>query len=239
MKQLLLSCLLAGLAPHAAIAADAGPCEARSLAFGDAWKHRPLSKLKRDTAYAVVRDGAGRSVLRATAERAASLYVDVLKPMASTSASLAWEWKTDALVPGADNREKSREDAPLRVLAAFAGDVATLPDDEQKRFRRAKSLAGRDPPFATLMYIWTDHVPVGTVIPSAHTSQVKMIAVASGPTGLGTWQAVKRNLADDYRRAFGADPGPLLGVAVMTDTDNTGAKAVGEYADVRIACGGG
>ena len=74
------------------------------------------------------------------------------------------------------------------------------------------------------------------MIASAHTSQVKMIAVASGSAGLGKWQAVKRDLAGDYRRAFGAEPGPLLGVAVMTDTDNTGAKAVGLYADIRLEC---
>ena len=86
------------------------------------------------------------------------------------------------------------------------------------------------------MYIWTDQVPVGTVIPSAHTSQVKMLAVASGTGGLGSWQVVKRNLAEDYKRAYGAEPGPLLGIGVMTDTDHTGAKAVGEYAGLRLGC---
>ena len=234
--------MLAGCLIDAAIAGAAVPCEEHSLAFGDAkagWKHRPLSKLKRDTVYAVVRDGSGRSVLRATADGAASLYGALLTPMASASVWLSWRWKTDALVPGADNRDKSREDAPLRVMAFFDGDVATLPADEQTRFRRAKRIAGRDPPFATLMYVWTDHVPVGTIIPSAHTSQLKLIAVASGPAGLGNWQSVTRRLADDYRHAFGASPGPLLGVAVMTDSDNTGAKAVGEYTDVRIGCAGG
>jgi hypothetical protein len=50
---------------------------------------------------------------------------------------------------------------------------------------------------------------------------------------------VQRNLADDYRRAYGAEPGPVVAVAVMTDTDNTGTKAVGEYAGVRIGCVGG
>jgi hypothetical protein len=49
---------------------------------------------------------------------------------------------------------------------------------------------------------------------------------------------VRRNLAADYRKAFGAAPGRVLGVAVMTDTDNTGAKAVGEYADIRFDCSG-
>ena len=49
---------------------------------------------------------------------------------------------------------------------------------------------------------------------------------------------VKRNLAEDYRRAYGTDPGPIIGVAVMTDTDNTGTQAVGEYAGIRIGCVG-
>jgi hypothetical protein len=89
------------------------------------------------------------------------------------------------------------------------------------------------------MYIWSDHVPAETVIPSAHTSRVKMLVVASGTQGFGRWHAVRRNVAADYRRAFSAAPGRLLSVAVMTDTDNTGAKAVGEYADIRLGCAAG
>ncbi len=241
-QHFLVNGLLALLVPAAAVAAaPAGPCQALNLGFDQkqaVWKHQPLSKLKRDTVYTVATDG-GRSVLRGSADGSASLYVAALKPAASTAMSLSWEWKTGALVPGADNRDKSREDAPLRVLVAFDGDVATLPEEEQTRFKRAKSLSGRQPPYAVLMYLWTDHVPVGTVIPSAHTSQVRMMAVASGAGGLGNWQAVTRNLAEDYRRAYGAEPGPLLGVAVMTDTDNTRTQAVGEYAGLRISCAGG
>jgi len=235
---LLVGCVTAG----AAEAADAAPCEPRSLGFDlkDAgWTHLPMSRLKRDTVYTLVQDGDRRGVLRASADASASFYVAMLKPAISPPMTLSWEWKTDALVPGADNRDKGREDAPLRMLVAFDGDHATLPEAEQARFRRARNLTGRELPFAVLMYIWSDHVPVGTVIPSAHTSQVKMLAVASGQGGLGSWQSVQRRLADDYRRAYGAEPGPVLGVAAMTDTDNTGAKAVGEYADIRISCGGG
>jgi hypothetical protein len=226
-------------APALAAAPDAGaPCEARRLAFDDqvaGWAHVPLSKLKRDTVYSVGKDGE-RAELRAEANRSASLYVAPLKPALRTPATLAWEWKTDALVPGADSRDRKREDAPLRVLVAFDGDLDTLPAEEKKRFQRARSLTGRTPPYAVLMYIWTDHVPVGTVIPSAHTSQVKMLAVASGRAHLGSWQAVERDLAEDYRKAFGAEPGPVSGIAAMTDTDNTGQRAVGHYAGIRIAC---
>jgi Protein of unknown function (DUF3047) len=179
----------------------------------------------------------GRLVLRASADGSASLYVAPIKPAMAVPTTLSWDWKTDALVPGADNRDKAREDAPLRVLVAFDGDITTLPDVEQKRFKRAKNLTGRQPPYAVVMYIWSDQVAPGTVIPSAHTSQVKMLVVASGAGGLGSWQSVQRNLRDDYRLAYGAEPGPVLGAAVMTDTDNTGTKAVGEYAGIRFKCG--
>lgn len=246
-NRVLVSFVLAAVVPPVALAREtAVPCESRSLGFDlqeVGWKHQPLSKLKRDTRYAVVNDGARPAVLRAVADKSASLYVaafkPAIKPAQGMPMSLSWEWKTGALVPGADNRDKAREDAPLRVLIAFDGDMATLPEAEQARFKRARNLSGRQPPYAVLMYIWTDQVTVGTVIPSAHTSQVKMLAIASGPTGLGQWQAVKRNLADDYRQAYGAEPGPVLGIAVMTDTDNTGTKATGNYADIRVTCTGG
>ena len=130
----------------------------------------------------------------------------------------------------------SREDAPLRVILSFDGDHASLPEAEQARLKRAKWLSSSDIPYATLMYIWSDGVAVGSVITSAHTTQVKMLVVASGASGLGAWQSVRRNIAEDYRRAYGAEPGRLLSVAVMTDTDNTGGKALGHYADIRFEC---
>lgn len=242
MHRFFVSMLCFGCLGANAAAPHAGePCAPRDLGFDQksaGWAHLPLSKLKRDTDYGVVKAGDRPAVLRASADRSASLYVAPLKPSVRAPMTLSWEWKADALVAGADNRDKNREDAPLRVLVAFDGDTATLPDAEQKRFSRAKNLAGREPPYAVLMYVWTDHVPMGTIIPSAHTSQVKMMAVASGKGGLGSWQSVQRNLADDYRRAYGAEPGPLLAVAVMTDTDNTGTRAVGEYSGLRITCPG-
>lgn len=240
MKKTALGMFLACLPVVCVAAGTAEPCAARDLGFDNkqaGWKHQPLSRLKRDTVYTLVPDGDRPGVLRATADRSASLYVAAVKPALRTPMTLSWEWKADALVPDADNRDKSREDAPLRVVVAFDGDVATLPEADRKRFKRARVLSGHEPPFAVLMYVWTDHVPVGTIIPSAHTGRLKMLAVASGPEGLGSWQKVRRNLADDYRRAYGAEPGPVTGIAVMTDTDNTGEKSVGDYAGIRIDCG--
>jgi hypothetical protein len=233
---LVLAAACSGL-PHQAHAA--GPaCQPRNLDFGDpavSWIHQPLSKLKRDTVFTRVQED-GVTVLKAVAERSASLYVTPVDRATGVPATIEWRWRTDALVPGADNRERKREDAPLRVLVAFDGDRSRLPEAERKRHERAQSLSGRPPPYAALMYIWSDGVPVGTVIPSAHTTQLKMLVVASGSEGLGRWHTVRRDIAADFRQAFGQAPGRALGVAVMTDTDNTGATAEGRYAAIRLGC---
>ncbi|MGZ8197445.1 MAG: DUF3047 domain-containing protein [Burkholderiales bacterium] len=210
--------------------AVASTCQERNLDFGrEGWAHQPLSIFKRDTVYALAQE-EGRTVLRAIARGSASLYVTRFKPAAGVPNTLSWHWKTDALVPGADNRDKKREDAPLRVIVAFDGKRSTLPEAEQRLLKKTNL------PYATLMYIWSDHVAVESVIPSAHSSRIKMLVVASGAHGLGSWQSIRRNVMDDYRRAYGAKAGSVLGIGVMTDTDNTSAEAVGQYADIRFEC---
>lgn len=239
MKRLTIFCLaLCWMSSAIPLAVAAAPCQNRSLDFGVksvGWEHVPLSKFKKDTEYALVHPDQPM-VLRGTAVSSASLFVHKFQSTMEVPETISWRWKTDALVAGADNRDKEREDAPLRVMIAFDGDQTRLPEVEKKRFRRAKALSGRNLPYALLMYIWSDQVPVGTVIPSAHSGQVKMLVAASGSEGLGRWQKVKRNLADDYRQAFAADPGPVIGVAVMTDTDNTRTTAAGEYTDIVLEC---
>ncbi|MDZ7653938.1 MAG: DUF3047 domain-containing protein [Burkholderiaceae bacterium] len=233
---LLLALMLAG-AP--ALAAD---CATRILTAFDAdakagpgWAHVPLSKLKRDTVYSTAQEN-GSVILKATAEGAASAYVHLAPIDPARLPVIEWRWRTDALIGAADNRNPKLEDAPVRVIVGFDGDKTRLPEQEQRRFNRAKTLSGRDLPYATLMYIWENRAPVGTVIPSTHTAQLKMIVAESGPQGVGAWRTYQRNLVQDYQRAFGTAPGRILGVAVMTDTDNTDSKAEGFYGEIRFTC---
>lgn len=59
-----------------------------------------------------------------------------------------------------------------------------------------------------------------------------MIVVESGTTKLNTWVTEERNVYEDYKRAFGEEPPPISGVAIMTDTDNTGESAEAYYGDI-------
>lgn len=226
--------LFALCATSAALAGAAPDCRKVDLDFAQkhaGWTALPLSKLKKDTRYTVSGDG----VLSAEADASASLFAASLKP-AVAAGHISWRWQTDAPIPGADNRDKSKEDAPLRVILAFDGDRGTLADGEKRKLKWAKRMSGREPPYATLMYIWSEQLPAETLIPSAHSGQVKMLVVGSGKDGLGQWQTLQRDVRADYRRAFDADPGLLVGVGVMTDTDNTGGKALGRYAGIRLDC---
>ena len=59
-----------------------------------------------------------------------------------------------------------------------------------------------------------------------------MIVVETGSTKLNTWITEERNVYEDYTRAFGQDPPMISGVAIMTDTDNTGESAEAYYGDI-------
>ena len=64
---------------------------------------------------------------QAQAETSASLYGAAFKPDRSASGCLRSSWKTDALVPRADNSDRHREDAPFGPVVALA--VVTDPDN--------------------------------------------------------------------------------------------------------------
>lgn len=62
--------------------------------------------------------------------------------------------------------------------------------------------------------------------------QVHMIVVESGSTKFNTWITEERNFYENYKRAFGDEPPMISGIAIMTDTDNTGESAEAYYGDI-------
>jgi hypothetical protein len=52
-----------------------------------------------------------------------------------------------------------------------------------------------------------------------------MVIMERGKERLGRWVEESVNVLADYRQAFGKDPPAIAGIAVMSDTDNTGTSA--------------
>jgi hypothetical protein len=179
-------------------------------------------------------DDAGKVVLHARAEKAASGLVHNTRVNLATTPTLTWRWKTDAPVDGADPRVGSREDAPVRVVLEFEGDRSKLPFADRAVDGFSERVAGRPLPYATLMYIFAENIPIGTVVPNPHTRRIQMVVVDNG-AGVRAWNTLTRNVRDDYKRAFGEEPGAVTAIGVLTDTDNTGGTVESWYGDMRFS----
>ena len=198
-----------------------------------AWQIWRVTPQKNKTQY-TLKNYQGRTVLHASADVAASGLVLPLKPRPAAQQVLSWEWKTMNLIADADNQESSKDDAPLRIMVAFDGDKTKLPLKDQMIFEMAKIISGHDMPYASLMYVWSSKNPLETVIPSPRTSRIKMIVVNNGDDQLGVWQKHQRDLSHDYQSAFNSPPGKIIGLGLMTDSDNTKSKVTAIYGYIEL-----
>jgi len=197
------------------------------------WQPLKLSSLKRLTEYKLVQD-QGVVVLDAKADAAASgLLADVDFDIKSAPV-MQWRWKISNLIEGADNANAAKEDSPARIVLDFEGDKSKLGFRDRTASSLAKAGSGRELPYAQLMYIWSNTKPVGTIIENPHTKRIQMVVAASGPSGVGKWVTLKRNVYDDFKRAFGEEPGRMTEVGVLTDTDNTGESVEAWYGDIEF-----
>jgi hypothetical protein len=197
------------------------------------WQPLLISRAKKPTSYALVADPlTGDVVLHALAEQSASGLRQRLQVDPSERPLIAWRWRVVDLISAADNQDRYSEDSPVRLMLFFDGDKRSLPVKEQSLMELAQLLAGHDVPYATLMYVWENRFGRETVLANSFTGQVKMIVVGTGRDRIGTWKVFERNYVDDYRRAFGGPPGRLIGIGLMTDTDNTGEAVEAFYGDI-------
>lgn len=92
-------------------------------------------------------------------------------------------------------------------------------------FRRTKSLE----------YVRDESLPEGTIMTSPYFKNIKLIVVQSGNKKIGQWIFEKRNIYEDYKKAFGKPPSSNVGaIALMTDTDNTLSTAEALYRNIKV-----
>ncbi|MGK2945644.1 MAG: DUF3047 domain-containing protein [Desulfuromonadales bacterium] len=166
---------------------------------------------KGKTAYRIVED-AGLKVLQAKSEGSASGLVFEIEYDAEDYPILSWRWKVANIIARGDSRIKAGDDYAARVYVVFPHWFF--------------------PKTRTLNYIWANRLTKEAVQANAYLSSAVMIAVESGAEHVGEWRAERRNIVDDYRRAFGEDPPAIGAIAIMTDTDNTGESAIAWYAEI-------
>jgi hypothetical protein len=200
------------------------------------WYPMVIFRNKKQTQYQLVTD-QGKTVLHAVAATATSGLMQHVDLDPSIQPWLSWDWKIGRLVRTSDNERHITEDSPARIILGFDGDKDMLPFSDQIMFETARAFTGYDFPYATLMYIWDKNAPVGTIMPSNRSGRIKMLVVANGADSVGEWRGFTRNIVEDFERAYGEKPGKLIGVGVLTDTDNIGETAETWYGDIRLRPG--
>jgi Protein of unknown function (DUF3047) len=192
---LLAGCAAAPVAEAPATAVTPFSAGASGSALPKGWQPLIINRTKTPTEYRLERDPETQTiVLHATANAAASGLRQRLDVDSNAWPVVRWRWRVVDLIVGADNQDRYSEDSPVRLMLFFDGDKSSLPITEQILMETARLLTGQELPYSTLMYIWENRLPVGTVLPNSFTSQVKMFVAGSGPDGrLGQWKVFERN----------------------------------------------
>jgi len=227
----LLVCLVAAADPPGAIEVGRFSAEMEGASVPEGWKPWRFKKIDRLTQYVTVRE-EGSVVVRASADSSASGLIRDVRINPTEYPSLQWTWKVSNTYTRGDVRSKEGDDYPARIYLAFEYDPQRLSLLDRAKHSAVKLLYGEAPPLRVLNYIWDSKALKDTIVSSAYTDWVKMIVVQSGPSLANRWITERRNVVEDYRRAFGEDPGMITGIAIMTDADNTGERATAWYGDI-------
>ena len=166
------------------------------------------------TEYSLVKEN-GRAVVKAHSKTSASGLIKEVKLAPHRFRYLKWSWKVGGIIPGGDERIKAGDDYAARVYVVFPG----------RFFWQTRAIN----------YIWANRLAKGASLPNAYTGNARMVAVESGPDRAGQWISEERDILADYRRLFGEEPHEIGAIAIMTDTDNTGAEATAWYGDIVIS----
>ena len=194
------------------------------------WHPWSLSRFKLPSRYELVKDENGATVVRAVSKGSASGLIQYIDVDPAATPLLTWRWKAMDLAPS----EVSVDDSPVRVVVSFQGDLEKLPFGDRLFYEQFRVFTGQQLPYAALMYIWGSRTPKEQITPNRYTSRIKILVVENGREKLGTWQAVSRNVREDFRRAFGEEPGRIISIGILTENDDAKREMEAYYGDLEF-----
>jgi len=180
----------------------------------------------------------GRRAMGVRSNSAVSMLRKTVSIEPAQLAGLRFSWKVPSLIAGADLGQREKGDSPVRLVLAFDGDRSRMSQRDHMLSELARTLTGEEMPYATLMYVWSNHHVPGTVLKSSRTERIRKLVLESGPDRLNRWLEYERDIRADFVAAFGEEPGRLMAVGIMTDTDNTRSSTQAWYGPVELGTAG-
>ncbi len=168
------------------------------------------------------------ATLRIRSDSGISLIWRSLPKDFAEGSTAEWRWRVDAAVPPTDLTDRGADDRDLALYFLFADDPDAV--ENPPKSLRSAMMKGR-----ALVYVWGGDAGQGSVIRSpSMLGRGQLVVQRPSGSPSGTWQAEHVDLRADFRRAFGREPGPLMGIGVSADTDNTGSLGDARLSDLVI-----
>jgi len=202
-------------------------------AVPDGWRELTFERgdIETPTTYEVVAED-GRRVVRARSDQGASGLVKEVNIDPEAYPVVSWSWRVDGVLEDGDYRSRSGDDYPARLYLIYDVPARDLGFRGRIVYNVIQALGYSDVPTRALNYVWGNVAPVNEALDNAYTDWVKMVAVKSGDAEAGAWHAEVRHQYNDYVAIWGERPPKILGVAIMTDADDTAGKATAFYGDI-------
>jgi hypothetical protein len=155
----------------------------------------------------------GLSVLNSSSSKSASGLFKEIDIDLNKTPIIHWSWKIKNTLTSTNERAKSGDDFSARVYVVFS----TGPFFWQTK---------------TLSYVWANQSVIGEHWPNPYPANAQMLALQSGEEQANRWRSESRNVLQDIQRVFGKRITTIEAIAIMTDTDQTGAAAQAWYGDI-------
>lgn len=178
----------------------------------------------------------GREALRIQTQGSYGNLVHEL-PAVEAPKHLRWAWRLQEPNPALDLRIKAGDDAAVKVCLSFDLPLDRVPFMERQLLKLARARSGQDLPAATLCWVWAATEAKGALMPNVYSRRVRYIVLRNREDALATWFEESRDVAADFRRAFGdesAEPPPVSALIVAGDGDNTGAASLAFVSGLRV-----
>lgn len=129
---------------------------------------------------------------------------------------LTWSWKVDKGLAAHDETTKAGDDYAARIYVVVSGGLFFW-----------KTIA--------INYVWSSNPATDREWPNAYAGEnAQMLALRGSEDRQGEWYFESRNLRDDFRTLFDQDIEEIDGIAIMTDTDDTGSSALANYGEIYL-----
>jgi Protein of unknown function (DUF3047) len=192
-----------------------------------------LPKIKHNAVSLV--DDLGTTVLKVESNNSAgSIGIPLTATREAGNTTLEWRWKVNRTLEKADMSKKLGDDFAGRVYVFFDVPLESLSFVDRSKIRIARAIAGADVPTAALCYVWDNTHAVGHSQWSPYTNRVRKIVLQTGGANINKWMKESRDVAADFKIAFGTDAPAVTGVAVGNDTDNTDEAVTTWFGDVKF-----